>query len=230
MNLKVARDQLNTHVKDLIELCPHCNAKTHIEALWNDYHILKNNDVEFYFVFRCKPCRKLLLKTFYLEQNKFSREENLKFSGWNDKFPPSLDDQLSNEEKEFVPNDILDDYSEALKCRSIAAHRAGCAMFRRALQSSLVSVGANPKLDLVKQIESLPSLPSDIKDWAHQIRILGNWGAHPDADNLKNVDSDDVIETHDFMSKFILYMFIMPAKVKLSREKRENKLKEANEN
>jgi hypothetical protein len=87
----------------------------------------------------------------------------------------------------------------------------------------LIQLGADPKLDLVKQIEALGNLPKDIKDWAHQIRIFGNWGAHPDIDNLKEVDSNDVSEAHDFMSKILLYMFIMPKKVMLSREKRDKK-------
>ncbi len=223
MNIKEAQGAINTHVKDLIELCPHCGARSHIEALWNDYHQLRNRDVEFYVVFRCKPCRKLILKTFYLEQNPYSGNENLTMKGWDEMFPVSLDDQLNKEEKDFIPKDILEDYEEALKCRAIKANRASCAMFRRSLQGALVQLGADPKLELIKQIESLGSLPKDVKDWAHQIRIFGNWGAHPDKDNLNEVDGDDATETHDFMSKFLLYLFIMPERVKLSREKREKK-------
>lgn len=224
MNLKAARDAINTHIKDLVEQCPHCGAKAHIEALWNDCHKLRKRDVEFYVVFRCKPCGKLLLKTFLFAQNPYSAEENLEVKGWDEMFPRSLDDQLSNEEKEFIPSDILLDYQEALRCKAIAANRAGSAMFRRSLQSALVRLGADAKLDLVKQIASLDALPKDIKDWAHQIRIFGNWGAHPDRDNLKDVDGSDLAEAHDFASKFLLYMFVMPEKVRLSREKREKKV------
>jgi len=207
-------------------MCPHCDAKSHLTALWNDYHFFRNAGLEFYIVFRCVPCKKLVLKTFEFEQ--YESRENLKPKGWNEKFPIKLDDQLRNEEKEFVDNQVLSDYQEALKCKSIGANRASCAMFRRSLQSSLLILGAEPKLDLIKQIDSLNSLPADIKNWSHQIRIFGNWGAHPDADNLKNVDSDDVAEVHDFVSKFLTYMFIMPEKVRCSREKRQKKI-EANE-
>lgn len=223
MELKEARDVINTQAKDLIELCPHCGAMAHIEALWNDHHRLRNRDVEFYVMFRCKPCRQLILKTIYLRQNPYTRDEKLTVEGWRAIFPMSIDNQLSNDEKRFIPTDILLDYDEALKCKSIAANRAGCAMFRRALQGALMILGADPKLEMIKQIESLDSLPKDIKDWAHQIRIFGNWGAHPDKDNLKNVDNDDIAEAYDFMSKFLLYTFIMPEKVKLSREKRDKK-------
>ena len=228
MNIKEAKAAITEHVTDLIDQCPHCGARVHIEQLWNDYHTYKNGDVEFYVSFRCKPCRKLLLKTFYFKQNPYSSDTNLEPKGWADKFPIMLDEELSNEEKEYIPEDVLADYQEALKCKSIGANRASCAMFRRALQSSLVIIGADHKLDLIKQIESLDNLPSDIKDWAHQIRIFGNWGAHPDKDNLKDVNNDDVEETHDFISKFLMYVFIMPEKVKLSRAKREAKLNNDN--
>lgn len=224
MKLKEAREAINAHTKDLIERCPHCGAMTHIEALWNQCHILPNRDAEFYVVFRCKPCRKLILKTLYLRQSPYSQQENFEIAGWKETFPVSLEDELRQEELQFIPSEVLSDYQEALKCKSIAANRASCAMFRRSLQAALVGLGADPQLDLIKQIESVENLPRDVKDWAHQIRIFGNWGAHPDKDNLKDIDDSDVSEAHDFMSKFLLYMFIMPQKVRLAREKREKKV------
>lgn len=225
MNIEEAKVAINNHVIDLIDDCPHCRAKVHIQQLWNDYHLFKNKDVEFYVVFRCRPCKKLLLKTYLFKQNRHSRDSNLSAIGWDEKFPSSLNDDMSDEENEFIPSEVLGDYQEALKCQSIGAGRASCAMFRRALQNSLVVLGASHKLDLIKQIDSLESLPPDIKDWAHQIRIFGNWGAHPDKDNLKEVNADDVSEVHDFISKLLMYTFIMPEKVKLSRAKRAEKMK-----
>ena len=227
MKVSEAQKIINDLIVDLIDTCPHCGAKVHIERLWSDYHTLKDRSVEFYIAFRCKPCKKIMIKTCLFRQNKYSDSENLNFEGWTDKFPLTLDHELNNEERKFIPEEVVIDYQEALKCRALDAKRAGCAMFRRALQSSLLILGANHKLDLIKQIESLNNLPTDIKDWAHQIRIFGNWGAHPDKDNLKEVDETDLDEAYDFISKFLLYVFIMPEKVKLSRSKREEKLKKA---
>lgn len=224
MNIEEAKNSIQTYTTDLIDICPHCGAKVHIEQLWNGHHQFLNGDLEFYVAFRCKPCRKLLVKTCQFEQNRYSGSQNLSFKGWDEKFPASLADDFSDEEKEFVPEEIAVDYQEALKCKSIGANRAACSMFRRTLQGSLLVLGADHKLDLIKQIESLANLPTDIKDWAHQIRIFGNWGAHPDKDNLKDVTEDDSGEVHDFMAKFLLYTFIMPEKVKLSRAKRAERL------
>lgn len=229
MDIKHAQILVNEHVVDLIDDCPHCGAKVHIEKLWNDYHSFRNGDVEFYVIFRCRPCKKLLLKTFLFKQNRYSSEENLEVKGWDEKFPVSIDDKLSKQEKEYIPSEVLSDYQEALKCKSIGAIKASASMFRRALQNSIVLIGADHKIDLIKQINSLERLPEDVKDWAHQIRIFGNWGAHPDKDNLKEVDVDDVNEVHDFVSKFFMYVFIMPEKVKLSRAKRDEKMKNKSE-
>jgi len=229
MDIKHAQSLIDEQVIDMIDLCPHCGEKVHIEKLWNDYHSFRNRDVEFYIIFRCKPCKKLILKTYLFEQNPYSDGVNLEAKGWAEKFPVSLDDKLNKHEKEYIPTEVLSDYQEALKCKSIGANRASSSMFRRSLQNSLVLIGANHKLDLIKQIDSLERLPNDIKDWAHQIRIFGNWGAHPDKDNLKEVDVDDVSEVHDFISKFFIYIFIMPEKVKLSRAKRDKKMKKKSE-
>ncbi|UCG69534.1 MAG: DUF4145 domain-containing protein [Thermoplasmata archaeon] len=174
MKINEAKEAVNEKIVDLIDVCPHCGAKVHIEQLWNDHHQFRNGNVEFYLAFRCKPCRKLMIKTCLFEQNRYSSDQNLSFEGWKEKFPLSLGDELSDEEKEHIPDEVFKDYQEALKCRSFGANRASCAMFRRALQNSLVVLGADHKLDLIKQIESLDNLPADIKDWAHQIRIFGN--------------------------------------------------------
>lgn len=228
MKIEEAKYAMDKHIADLIDTCPHCRAKVHIEQLWNSHHQYRDGNIEFYVVFRCKPCRKLLLKTFLFKQNQYSQDQNLSISGWKEKFPFTLNDEISDEESEFLPKEVLRDYQEALKCQSISAGRASCSMFRRALQAALVILGADYKLDLIKQIESLDTLPANIKDWAHQIRIFGNWGAHPDKDNLKEITEDDVSDVHDFISKFFMYTFIMPEKVKISREKRAEKINKDN--
>jgi len=225
MDLSAAQNLIEEYVKDMIDTCPHCGAKVHIEKLWSAHHSFDGGDVEFYVIFRCKPCKKLLLKTFVFKQNRYISKTNLKLGGWDEKYPVALDTELSKIDLEYIPEEVFADYKEALKCKSIGANRASCAMFRRALQSALVELGANKDEDLIDQIDKLTNLPADIKDWAHQIRIFGNWGAHPEKDKLKEVDTEEVAEAHDFISKFFVYMFIMPRKVKESRKRREEKTK-----
>ena len=195
----------------------------HIEKLWGDHHFFSKGDVEFYVIFRCRPCKKLLLKTYLFRQNRYTSKTELEGAGWDGKYPVALDTELSEIDSKYIPDEIFSDYKEALKCKSIGANRASCAMFRRSLQSALVELGASDDDDLMNQIDKLAALPKDIRDWAHQIRIFGNWGAHPDKDKLKEVGAEEVAEAHDFISKFFIYMFIMPRKVEESRKRRKEK-------
>lgn len=227
MKLDEAKQLIEKHTHDMVDLCPHCGAKAHIVRLWSDWHIFSNGDLEFYVIFRCVPCSKLLLKTFFFDGSS-NLSGGYEPKGWGDQFPISLDIELSKQDSENIPARVFADYKEALKCKSIGANKASCSMFRRALQSSLIELGVDTGLDLVTQINSLVSLPDNLKDWAHQIRILGNWSAHPDKDNLKEIDEDNVSEVHDFVAKFFVYTFIMPQKVAASRKRREEKVNKEN--
>ena len=88
-------------------------------------------------------------------------------------------------------------------------------MCRRALQTSLIQKGAE-KEKSVEQIDELSDkeiITEDIKNWAHEIRLKGNIGAHPDQDGLKDVTPQDAEDLIRFMEEYLNYVYIMPAKV-----------------
>jgi len=221
INIKDLEHLIEKEIKDMIDLCPHCGAKVHIEKLWNDYHFLENKKIEYYIAFRCKPCKRLLIKTFCY-QNTY-RDNYIIIKNEGKKFP-ALDKILSKKDSECIPKQIFSDYNEALRCKLIGANKASCSMFRRALQNGLLELGANEKENLLSQVDSLKELPKSIKDWAHQIRIFGNWGAHPNKDNLEDINKDDVENIHNFFINFLYYFFIFPERVAFCR-KRMKKVK-----
>jgi HEPN domain-containing protein len=121
-----------------------------------------------------------------------------------------------------IPQDVGNDYVEAIKCFDVGANKASVAMCRRALQTSLIQRGAG-KGKLVEQIDELSDkgiLTEDIKEWAHEIRLTGNIGAHPDQDGLKDVTPQDAEELIRFMEEFLNYVYIMPAKVAAKRARK----------
>jgi len=123
-----------------------------------------------------------------------------------------------------VPSEVARDYVEAIKCFDVGANRGSVVMCRRSLQSSVIERGAK-KGRLVDQIDELHDnqiITKDIRDWAHEIRLTGNIGAHPDEDGLEDVTPDDAEELLKFMEEYLNYVYIMPAKV---AEKRAKKLK-----
>lgn len=186
--------------------------------LFNEDYQQNNGDIIYYIIFRCVPCKKLILETHRFKQNEYSSKEQLESAGWQNKFPTD-NISISNKFEESVPVDVVEDFKEGAICLSNKCFRASVAMFRRSLQSSLVERGANSSEDLMAQIKNANFLTQDIKDWAHNIRIFGNWGAHPQDDNLKDVNEKLAEETQSFIEEFFNYVYVMPARVANARQK-----------
>ncbi len=123
----------------------------------------------------------------------------------------------------IVPENVASVFLEAMVCFNVGAFRASAAMCRRALETSALERGATKGKKLVEQINELcekQAITKDIKDWCHQIRIIGNMGAHPDDDGLEIVSQTDADDLINFMEEYLNYVYIMPAKV---AEKRKRK-------
>ena len=82
-----------------------------------EYHTYANGDIEYYGIFRCKPCQKLVVKTYLLRVNRY-HDDSFEVVGWNKKFPAYQEDFLKQDE-EYIPEDVLSDFHEALSCKSI---------------------------------------------------------------------------------------------------------------
>lgn len=222
MNTEKINQEINNLCKDFIGVCPHCEARAHLELIHNDHHLARNGDQYNYITFRCKPCKKLSLRVFRSTQNPYSHDQNLTPDDWTAKFP-SNDTTPSDKYVQFVPEAVIDDYTEGLVCLSNGANKASVSMFRRAIQNSMIEKGADEKLDLIDQIKNVGTLTKDIKDWAHNIRIFGNWGAHPQDDMLHDITPELAKEVKDFVDEFMNYVYVMPGKVAAARERYKKK-------
>jgi hypothetical protein len=73
---------------------------------------------------------------------------------------------------------------------------------------------ADAKKKLVKQIDELAErglITEPLRQFAHEVRLEGNDGAHPDPDGLSDVtekDADDIIE---FTREYMHHVYVMPA-------------------
>jgi len=202
-------------IKDLIDICPHCESRAHFQLLFSDNYMESNESIIYYAVFRCVPCKKLVLKTFKFCKNEFSKK-NLLAVGWQDKFPKER--ICINKFENIVPINALEDFNEGVTCLYNSCPRAAVSMFRRSLQSALINKGASKKLDLIEQIKNASFLTKDIKEWAYSIRTFGNWAVHPQSDNLKDVDDKIALETKLFLEEFFNYVYVMPLRVANARK------------
>jgi hypothetical protein len=216
MEREETRLLIESATEDFIDVCPHCGARAHLKKIFSESHKQNNRDVIYFIVFRCVPCKKLILETYRFAQNSYSSEESLSAIGWENKFP-SEEIMMTQKFEGIVPEDTLSDYKEGVISLKNKCLKASVNMFRRSLQSALIERGASKGEDLIEQIKNIPMLTSDIKDWAHNIRIFGNWGSHPQDDNLKEIDQSKVEEAQNFLEEFFNYVYVMPSRVAKAR-------------
>jgi len=126
---------------------------------------------------------------------------------------------------ESIPTEIANDYKEAVKCFDVGAFKASVVMSRRAIQSSALEKGIKKgKLrDQIDELHAKKFIPDSVKEWAQEIRLTGNIGAHPDEDLLQDVTKQDAEEMIKFLEQYLNYVYVMPAKVEAQRERRQKK-------
>jgi hypothetical protein len=123
---------------------------------------------------------------------------------------------------ELIPESIRNDFKEALRCQGVSAYRATVVMCRRALQTSCHDLKAGGD-KLIQQIEDLAAkgkITASLKDLAHQVRKIGNVGAHPDEDGLEDVIAADAEDIVEFMNQFFGHVYIMPARMEALKKRR----------
>ncbi|MCX6740322.1 MAG: DUF4145 domain-containing protein [Candidatus Parcubacteria bacterium] len=160
-----------------------------------------------YWMGQCNSCQKVILV------NNHSSE----------KYPMPLPEPIDSR----ILEPIRKDFEEANICFSASAFRAASVMARRAIQNICLDKGADEKDKLEKQIEWLFSqgiITKDLKDWAHEVRLVGNDAAHPrkpgtDTDINKS-DAEDILE---LLKQFCQVLYVAPSIADERKKIRENK-------
>lgn len=183
--------------------CPHCNFPSYFEPVGAAHY--ENGNCRMVHPAQCQNCKSfiLLVGRRNQAQGQFSLEAFYPLGKPND----SVD--------EAVPLSIREDFAEALRCRWIKAYKATVTMCRRAIQSSVLDLGASDQ-KLVEQIDELATkgkLTTSLKDYAHEVRLAGNDGAHPDKDGLKDVSENDADDIIAFTRHFFDSVYVTPARL-----------------
>jgi hypothetical protein len=125
-----------------------------------------------------------------------------------------------------IPEVVSSDLKEALLCFSVEAHRAAAVLARRAIQVICLDKGAPKDQKLNQQIDWLFDngvITKDLKEWAHEVRFIGNDGAHPgnlsDEAVTKN-DSEDIL---NLVEQFAKVLYVAPAIASERKKHRESK-------
>lgn len=109
-----------------------------------------------------------------------------------------------------VPEHIRLDLDEAKKCFSIGAYRGCAVLARRSIQSTCMDKGS-VKGNLRDQIDELQTkgiITNDLKEWAHEIRYVGNDAAHPNKETVVKEDAEAILH---LCEQFMQVVFVAPA-------------------
>ena len=118
-----------------------------------------------------------------------------------------------------IPEEIQKTLIEAKITFSAQCYRASAVMSRRTLEAITVDKGGSQGI-LAKRINNLVSngvLDKNLGDWATEIRLIGNTGAH--FDPINDVKQEDANQIILFIEELIKYVYIMPAEISRRRKK-----------
>lgn len=118
---------------------------------------------------------------------------------------------------ESIPDDIAESYKQGTRCINANAPIGAVTCFRRSLQQICKNKNTT-KNKLDDQIDEV--MPDSLKDVAHEIRLWGNFGAHPD-DFITDVTKDDAEEIKDFIDSVFETVYITPHRVQERKNKRQ---------
>ena len=123
-----------------------------------------------------------------------------------------------------VPVAVASAYDEGMRALAIAAPRAAVVMFRGALAEIVGDKGsatAQAKGTLYEQLKVMDTdgtLHPSLVDWAKEIRVLGNVGAHPSS--LGTVTVADASDLGHLVAQMINVLYETPARIARTRAAR----------
>jgi hypothetical protein len=194
----------------LIEECPHC--ETHhvqTEPRFREEFILSKADTSWIIV-RCQnpKCHRLIL--LITDPNNVI-ERNYPVSSFE------LNQNIT------IDHEIRDDFKEAGLCLSAGCYKASMVMSRRVLQRCLKEQGCTQRklVDAINFALEQGILRRPFHSIATEIREYGNLGAHPDDDQLANVDASKAKQVLDFARLLIHDFYEVPQAAENLRQARE---------
>lgn len=184
-------------LKDYVTECPICQQKvTATVEAYNEF--APNSDFEFkrYLIAECALCYQTLLLEQVQGSGKYKRELECVWPA-----PPRA---LA----ETVPEVLRREHFEARTCFKSKAYTATVVMVRRTLEGVCAQHGINKK-PLYKAFEEMKSvglIEGRLLEWAQELRVLGNEGAHFTGKPVTRQDASDAVALAEALLDY-LYVF-----------------------
>ncbi len=126
---------------------------------------------------------------------------------------PIPDAQLSSD----IPSNIAEAYNESVRAIAANCPRASVVMARRALEAVTADKGETSGV-LAARLNNLAAnevLHPTLEEWAKEVRLIGNVGAH--FDPISAVSIDDAKQLQRFLAELLKYLYELPAELQRLR-------------
>lgn len=225
----LAQDNNTTNIfdKHYALQCPHCSAISNITAIsYPRYELIRRFKLdEVGIVYRCDACNKPIFLKFDIPSD--SRNKNPLII--NDKYE-EIERPKEIFDLAYLPENVKDDFSEALTCYSNQCFNAFASMCRRCIQSVSDDIGAKGKdkvQNQIKELKELAEIDDETFDILNQIIISGHDGSHPHLPKLSDARAKILLE----LMKDVLYqLYIRKAKIQESIELRKARIESQKQN
>lgn len=183
--------------------CPKCNTRTVAEPVTryidDDREFTKEPPWDdLYVVVRCKVCDEYMLIAHPKEERAFE------FRKKNKRLWPDSGREMSSK----IPEALRLEHKEARVCFGNAAYTATVVMVRRTLEGVCSDHGITQK-PLIRALQKMQSdglIEGRLLQWAEELRVLGNEGAHFTGRRVAREDARDALALAEALLDY-LYVF-----------------------
>ena len=193
--------------------CPHCGSQSYFHPVAT--HIERtggNPPVKGVSAAKCQSCKNFVLVIGYrhTDDAPFNLSQVYPLGRPNDTVAAEIVEAAQG---------VAEDFAEALRCQWIKSYKGCVVMCARAVQGSAIGLGATKKrlTDQIDELFALGKITQALKDFAHEVRVTRNLGAHPDKDGLEDVAEQDANDIVEFTREYLHHVYVMPAKLKARR-------------
>ncbi|MEH0933388.1 DUF4145 domain-containing protein [Micromonospora sp. CPCC 205558] len=122
-----------------------------------------------------------------------------------------------------VPEELRAEHQEAVTCFQSGAHTAVVVMVRRTLEGICKLNGVTEKTLFVglRELQRAGQIDARLMEWAEELRILGNQGAHYTGTKVTREDASDALDLAEAM---LDHMYVLTIKFAQFKQRRAAKL------
>ncbi|MEU8592816.1 DUF4145 domain-containing protein [Streptomyces globisporus] len=200
---------------DLLVTCPHCE-KPALAGVLGEASDHSGDDGPPYLLelVRCGKC----LKPFLTVEEDFG-------DGWDGE-PGVLWPEQQRPLSLQVPEDLRRTHSEARRCFSAKAYTATAVMVRRTLEAVCIDQGMvgdasglpKPLFNMLEELRDQGKIDGRLFEWAHELRALGNQGAHYSSTAVTREDAADGLALAEAL---LDYLYVLHAQFNAFKERRK---------